>query len=406
MRFNLIKWSFIIPMLFGIVSACHPSNKNTENSIAVERTDTCLSNPAHSYEVFVPNHTKSDQKFPLLVAIDPHGSGQTAMEHLKEAASKYTVLLVASNLIQNNDPHYLQELDELIADVKKRYPIGDRLYLAGFSGGARMTLGYAFNHSVDGVITCGAFASPEQLSAIKCPVMGLIGMDDFNFLETVQYILNPASLPANAHIELMKASHEWPESSLLTAALGWFELSEGSNTGHGGQQVVQYVKAQKGRVDSLVAAGELLSAVCIGRTMASVERFEKVGSFYATTNELTNRAAYKQQLSQLRESLQLEMNLRQIYVPALLEKNEAWWKKEIAALNEKMASEPDDMKKMAYKRVNGFLGIACYSYARQFAVQKDINHLEQILMVYRLIAPDNTEMQRLTKVLDQLKGQQ
>ena len=140
--------------------------------MAVERTDTCLSNPAHSYQVFVPSHEKSDQQLPLLVAIDPHGSGQTAMEHLKEAASKYKVLLVASNLIQNNDPHYLQELDELIDDVKKRYPIGDRLFLAGFSGGARMSLGYAFNHAVAGVIACGAFARPQQLSAIKCPVIG------------------------------------------------------------------------------------------------------------------------------------------------------------------------------------------------------------------------------------------
>ena len=140
--------------------------------------------------------------------------------------------------------------------------------------------------------------------------------------------------------------------------------------------------------------------------MASVERFEKAGSFHTTTNELTNSTAYKQQLSQLEESLQLEIKLRQMYGPALLEKNGAWWKKEVHALNEKIASEPDDMKKMAYKRVNGFLGIACYSYSRQFADQKDTPHLEQVLTVYRLIAPDNTEMLRLTKLLEKLKGQQ
>ena len=78
----------------------------------------------------------------------------------------------------------------------------------------------------------------------------------------------------------------------------------------------------------------------------------------------------------------------------------------LPALNEKIASEPDDMKKMAYKRVKGFLGIACYSYSRQFADQKDIHHLEQALTVYRLIAPDNTEMLRFTEVLAKLKGQQ
>ncbi len=402
MRYNLVNSFLILSILSGVIPACRAPDR-PESSIEIERTDSCRSNPAHAYEVFIPARNKPDIPLPLLVAIDPHGDGKLAITHLKEAASKYPAVLVASDLIQNNDPDYVHELDELIADAKSRYPVGDRTFLAGFSGGARMALAYAANHALDGIIAAGAFAGPGQLSAIKCPVMGLIGMDDFNFIETAQFILNPGSLPSGAHIELTKASHEWPEKKRLTSVFGWFQVGENPDKRYGHQQVNQYVKEQEARIDSLTAAGELLQAACIGRNMASVVTFEKAGSFRSVPDELTKKEALRQQLSKLAESLRFEMKQRQVYGPALMEKKEAWWKKEIQALHEKMTSEPDEMTRMAYKRLSGFIGIACYSYAQKFAAQKDIPHLEQILMVYRLAEPDNPDMKHFTELLRKLK---
>ena len=399
-----VKLVIVGILFFATVSACQSPGRKTGKSTAVEQTDTCLSDPGHTYEVFIPAHRKSVHNLPLLIAIDPHGSGITAIEHLKEAASKYPAVLVASNLVQNNDPNFVKELDELIADVKSRYPVGERTYFAGFSGGARMALGYAVNHPANGVIASGAFARPDQLNAIKCPVMGIIGMDDFNFLETAQYVLNPASLPKNTHIELMRATHEWPDESMLTSVFGWFRLQNESNGKTESQRVKQYIEHQKIRVDSLTKARELLQAACIVRNMASVNTFDKNGSFRSAANELTNNNAYKQQLSKLTESLQFELKMRQVYGQALMEKDKAWWDKEISALHEKMNSEPDEMMQMAYKRLSGFIGIACYSYARQFAAQKDIPHLEQILMVYRLAEPDNPDMKHYWDVLEELRN--
>jgi len=108
-------------------------------------------------------------------------------------------------------------------------------------------------------------------------------------------------------------------------------------------------------------------------------------------------------LSELAESLRFEIKMRQAYGQALLEENESWWKKEISVLHEKIRSVPDEMMEMAYKRLRGFIGMACYSYARQFAAQKDSAHLEQILMVYRLAEPDNPDMKHFVEVLEELK---
>jgi len=234
--------------------------------------------------------------------------------------------------------------------------------------------------------------------------MGLIGMDDFNFSEMVRYILQPGKTPANVHVELMEASHAWPDKSRLTNVFGWFRPSALPDKDAPKKEVATYVKAQQVRIDSLAGAGELLHAACISRNMASVKAFEKAGSFQSMTNELTAKPAYQEQLSQLTASLQFEFSRRQVYLQSLFSKDETWWKNEISALHKKMVSEPNEMKRMAYKRLGGFLGIVCYSYSKQLAEQKDIPHLEQILMIYRLAEPDNKDMQHYTEVLKGLKG--
>lgn len=406
MRSRFLKLLVAVSILSGLTGACRPSARNAGSTVpGIEQTDSCRANHAHIYQVFIPAHRKSEKLLPLLVAIDPHGSGKTAIDHLKQAATTYPAVLVASNLIRNNDPDFLKELDELIADVRSRFAVDNHIYLTGFSGGARMVLAYAANHPVDGIIVSGAFADAEQLSAIKCPIMGLIGLDDFNFLETVPYILNPDRLPANAHVELTQASHEWPSAERLADIMGWLRLGDETDKMFDEQQVALYAKAQQARIDSLLRSGDLIQAACISRNMAAGGRFAKIASFGPELTRLTQTEAYRQQLTHLAESLRLELEMREKYGPALLAQNAAWWEKELSALHEKMNSEPDMMTKMAYRRVSGFIGIFCYMYSKQFADKRDVANLEHILKIYRLAEPDNPDMKHYMGVLKQLKKQ-
>jgi len=398
---RIIQLIFTGVVILNLLACQSAGSRNQTQKVAVNKTDTCLTNPAHTYRVFIPAHNETTNELSLLVAIDSHGSGQNAVNHLRDAVTKYPAILVASNLIQNNDPHYIQELDELIADVKKRYSAGQRIYLLGFSGGARMALNYATNHPVNGVIACSAFADSKQLALIKCPVTGIIGMDDFNFPEVACYILQPETTPAHVQIELSKASHEWPSSKDLADVFAWFQLSGESAKK---QEITKYIDAQKQRIDSLVKTDELLQAACVSRNMSSAEAFEKAGNFRSSTVQLRNNADYLEQIDQLTESLQFEGKMRQFYGQALFQKDEKWWATEITALNEKTITEPNAMKQMAYKRLKGFIGIVCYSYSRQMANPKDIPHLEQILMVYRIAEPDNADMKRFYAELNELKG--
>lgn len=389
-------------LIFCFTNACKQSNTN-EKTTSTEQIDSCSTNPKHTYQVFIPEHDKTLTSLPLLIAIDSHGSGKNAVQHFKKAVSEYPAIVVASNLIQNNDAHYTQELDELIADVKQKYPVDETIYFTGFSGGARMALGYAVNHNTNGVIACGAFAQAQQINTIKCPVIGLIGMDDFNFQETLQYIFAPVNAPANAHIELTNAAHEWPSSDRLRDVFGWLRLSNKADKTIDKHQIKNYIKTQHSRIDSLAEQGDFIQAVCIARNMAATKTFEEIGSFQSKTKELLENTAYKKQISQLKSNLSFESKVRQAYSKALLDKDKDWWTKEIADLHSKIETESDKMKQMTYKRLNGFLGIICYSYSRKFANEKNILDLEKVLNVYRIAEPDNADMKHFSEILETLK---
>ncbi|MFB6318453.1 hypothetical protein [Saccharicrinis sp. FJH54] len=403
MRIGRLIQSSIVFVVLSMLVSCQSKGKSQGHNVAIEKTDSCLQHPSHTFQVFIPASTNLEQKIPLFIAVDPHGSGQTALNHLKAAVTEYPAVLVASNLIRNKDPNFISELEELIADVQKRYPVTKEIYLTGFSGGARMVLGYAMKHQVDGVLACGAFSGPDQLFAIKCPVMGILGMTDFNFLETVQYIFDPARLPANVHIELINGAHEWPDGKTLSASWGWFQLSRQDIKDQ--DRLNMFVNQQNACIDSLIKAGKDIRAICISRNMGSVGSFEKLGSFRKQTREITYSDSYIDALNALSDVLRFEVKKREEYSQALMDRDAEWWRKEIDDLNHHVDNEPDEMKQMAYARLKSFLGIACYSYASRFVVQKNVANLKQILMVYQLAEPNNADLKRFNKFLTELKGQ-
>lgn len=396
---------FLVIFFCGGMFSCQTQKNSAEFTSIVEITDSCVSNPSHSYEVFIPSIEKSSKNLPLLVVVDPHGNGKLALAQFKDASTKYPAVLVASNLVQNNDPNYMHELEELVADVKGKYQVGSTLYLSGFSGGSRMVLNYATIHNANGVIACGAFAGHDQITALKCPMMAIAGMDDFNFSEVAPFVLNPEKTPNNVIVEITQAAHTWPDKDILISAFGYFRLSEPliESVLGGNSQIKKYVLEQHARIDSLKQLGEMIQAEMVARNMGLVTAFEKLGSFAALADELLKDKSYQQQQSQLLTSLRFEMKVREAYLKAFDEKDANWWATEITSLSRKIGDEPNAINKAAFQRLKGFLGIVCYSYCGRFAAQNDRSKLEQTLAIYRLVEPDNTDMMNFTKLLEQLE---
>jgi predicted esterase len=375
---------------------------------AIERTETCQSNPKHTYQIFVPEVDTSFRQIPLLISIDPHGDGKLAVNGFKEAAQKYQVIIVGSNLIKNNDLNYISEIDELVADVKKRYPVGKILFVGGFSGGARMAIGYAVDHAISGVIAYGALAPAKQLAGLKCRVFAVTGTDDFNFVEAAQFVIDPQQMPSNLLIETTNATHEWPSKSIMQQSLGYMLLSTmpPGTPAEKKKMVQEYTTQQKNRIDNLMKTSNYIQAALITRNLFQFSYFEREGAFFSLFDQISNDTNYQQQVDRLSRSVQFEEKVRNGFYSDILEKDSVWWRQDVDFLNSKIETEKDEFMMMAYKRIKGFLGIFCYSMCDRFANEKDTAKLEKVLIVYRITEPKNPDMLQFTKKLEQLKKSQ
>jgi len=371
----------------------------------INKADKCQNHPAHTYQVFVPSVDNSCKKLPLMVVIDPHGDGKLGIKQFKKAAQTYSVVLIASNQIKNNVTGYLQLLDELIADAKSKYPVGNTLYLCGFSGGARMSLDYAISHKINGVIACGALADPEEIKAISCPIIAIIGMDDFNFIEAAQYIIKPADIPQNLSIVTNTASHAWPESGLLAQATGYLRLSSDVNEPCLDTRTLlkTYVSKQTSQLNQLLQSKDELSAMLLARNLSISKTFETAGSFSSRYEKLVRQTSFIKQRDNLVASLKFELSMRDLYYKALREKDSIWWKDEVLTLNMKVNKENGRQRNLVFHRIKGFLGVACYSICSRAANLKEAHTLERIIPVYRLLEPDNPDQFYYSAVLAHLR---
>lgn len=395
----------LLPVFCWASVSCQSKEKTSDLKPVIDQVVTCKSNQLHSYQVFIPSVEKSCKNLPLLVVIDPHGDGKLAVSQFRDAAQKYPAVIVGSNLIKNNDAAYIQELEELVSDARNRFPVGETLFVGGFSGGARMSISYAANHRVDGVIACGALAQPNQIAAVNCPLMAILGMDDFNFSEAAQFILNPLQMPANLLVEITNASHSWPEKSLLAQVFGYMQLSA-SNAFcicDKEEMIKIYLEGQKIRIDSLVGGNKTIEATMVARNLSHSEQFEKSCSFALLFKKLVQSETCKAQMNKLLSSIKFEMKVREDYYNALLQKDSVWWKNEVDGLNSKIETEPNVYTQMAYKRIKGFLGIVCYSLCNQFLRSNDVSRLEQVLTIYRILEPANPDMLNFAEAVQNLK---
>jgi hypothetical protein len=404
---NNLSQNILLAILLFLCQFSWGQSQTNESAktIVIDRTETCRSNPKNSYQIFIPSVDTSFKQMPLFVSIDSHGDGQLAIAGFKEAARKYQVVVVGSNVIKNNDPNYIQELDELIADVRSRFPVGRNLYLGGFSGGARMALGYATNHKPDGVLACGALAQTEEIHAIQCKIMCIIGMDDFNFIEAAPFIVDPMAMPSNLAIETTKASHSWPGKDQLQRAMGYMVLSviPPGTLAEKRKYVQEFVAEQKLRIDQLDKSNESIQAALTARNMMSCPIFERETTFMTIADQKVNTPNCKNQLAELQKDLQFEAKVRNSYYSALTQKDSTWWKPEIELLNSKITTEKNEFSQQTYKRIKGFLGIVCFSLCNRYEQEKDIADLEKVLFVYRSIEPGNPDMLQFSKTLGQLK---
>jgi dienelactone hydrolase len=189
---------------------------------------TSRADPQQSYSLFLPSGYTPEKKWPILYAFDPAARGKIPVNLFKDAAERFGFIVAGSNNSQNG----IQVgaiIEALWTDTHQRFSINEqRVYAAGFSGGARVASSIAYLNpgSVAGVVACsGGFpASISPSSSIPFVLFGTAGTEDFNFPEMQQLKRKLDGAGIANRLAIFEGGHDWAPPNLCAEAISWMEI--------------------------------------------------------------------------------------------------------------------------------------------------------------------------------------
>ncbi|MEQ1678031.1 MAG: hypothetical protein ABL876_15085, partial [Chitinophagaceae bacterium] len=181
----------------------------------VIHTIQCAADSSNQYSFYLPKSYDAQQKYPLLLFLDPSARGNVPVEKYKQVADELGLILAGSFNSKNFDAaSSINSIPGIIKDVMQRASIdASKKWLAGFSGGSRMASSYAATYEgITGVIGCGAgFAGPEFLTGRQnIPYAGIAGNTDMNLEEMVTIKEQLTNRNKDNLLLFFDGGHEWP----------------------------------------------------------------------------------------------------------------------------------------------------------------------------------------------------
>ena len=278
----------------------------------------CSGNPAQSYALYVPSGYSATNPSAIIYVFDPAARGAVAVEAIRRAAEQYGYIVAASNTSRNGSTASSSEAaNAIFQDTHQRFAIDDRrIYMAGFSGGARVATQFALmcKTCIAGVIANGAgfpqSAAPK--SNFGFAYFLAIGNADFNFGEMVELRSQLEQVHANYRIHVFEGSHEWAPDPAWQDALRWMNLQamRSGALARDPKVIQQIFQEEQERARALESSGNVLPAE---RDYESIARdfdgLTDVASLKARVSELKGSKAFKAGEKQERSELDQQARL-------------------------------------------------------------------------------------------------
>lgn len=374
----------------------------------------CENDSLKSYSIYLPSNYSIKSKSPVIISFDPHASGITPVSLYKNNAEKYGYIIVGSNNLQNgiswDESQNIANI--LIADIRKRLSINEqRIYLMGFSGGARVANAITIkNGAIEGVICCGASipVAKSNLSRTNYSFIGIVGNEDFNYIEMRKYDMVELAGYNSKHCLLtFDGKHEWPAEGYMDEAFLWLELNE-------------LRKNRPLKIDTVISNSFNEAIMVLNKSLhkkATLETYiflRKIINFYDGLFDLSIcYSNYKllQKNSEIGNELKqeeiiwaTEENLKQEYLKAFQTQNIGWWSNSISMLNKKINSNSEKNMAQMNKRLLNFLSLASYMQTIASLNKYILPSVEFYSKIFLMLDPKNFEAHYLRAVFLIQKG--
>jgi len=404
-------------LLFICMQSCHAGdNKSaiiTDSTISVQvqqntLTDSfpagklitrivCKADAGESYALYIPAKNNG-APLPVVYFFDPQGDGAGTLHRYTTLADRYGFILVASNNSKNGMEWPAEEhtWNCLWADTRARLKADSaRVYVAGFSGGAKAATYIAMQQpEIDAVIAGGAIL-PDMLQerALHFTFTAISGEGDLNRSELVAADNSLNNTAAKHCIIFFDGIHEWPPQKIMDMAFAGLQFDAMAKKiipvdslfinryiGESQQRIAVYEKAN----NQLRAAAECAVSIHMLAGLTNT-----AGWFTQKDKEIKSSAAYQGQLAVAAGIQQREQQIKAVYQQQFQQGDKNYWEQTI---NEVMAkAKARGAEAAMYQRLKAFLSLAFYSISNQCINNHQDIAAQHFVNLYKLVDYTNSE---------------
>lgn len=404
---------YLAACLTVLTMACTPGGTPGEGrhpdmpSPGIVHTDlTCREDPENRYAMYIPAPDTLDGeavRLPVVLFFDPQADGKLPVNLYKVLADKHRLILIGSNSLRNGMPP--EEIDRkvasLYAEAVTTLPSDtNQIWMAGFSGGARIAYLSAFYKvPARGVISCGAgLAGAGGAPEYKPAYYGVAGLADFNMNELVQlgYPLSQAGV--TYAIRLFNGRHAWPPADVMDDAFSWLSLRamEAGHAPRDDAKLAAYLSAMQSKVNRSLRDEDFIGARDLCReARAALGNLVPAGRFNSLSDSIERLPSYSLRREYRTTVMAEEEKERQMLIDAIGSKEAAWWSSRMTGYDRVISAGGSGWRHaedtLRIRRIQAFLGVLCYMNAN--AILTSVNHdaALRILSIYEICDPANPE---------------
>lgn len=383
-----------------------PSVADTFETGKVITRVSCKTDPAQSYALYIPAKGHKEV-LPVIYFFDPHGDGSLPLIKYKALADVYNFILIGSNNSKNGNDWTTAEniWKALFDDTRKRLKINiNRIYLCGFSGGAKVATYLALHHNeIKGVIANGAgLPDITQAGNFEFSFTAIAGEGDLNMTDLVAIDNGLEQTQTRHRIIFFDGIHEWaPESTMNIACEGLqLDAMHGKIIPVNNEFISSYIVRSKKDIDEYLKANNYLKAEA--KCTLSINMLDGLTNdedwFKEKDASLKTNPEYQKQWQVKQKLLATEQNLKDEYQRQFQQGDLNYWIKTIKDIDAK-AKSPTGEGAM-YKRLKAYLSLAFYSISNQLIKGNQNDDAQYFVSLYKLADPSNSEAWYFSAILD------
>ena len=415
---------------FSIIPSLYCQEVDFKTGVIIDSVK--VKNSKETFTLYLPKKFDKNEPASIVFIFEPGARGKIGIQPFIEAAETYNYILVCSNDSKNGPfETNLNIINRLIEAVFAKFTINEeRIYTAGFSGGARLASTLAvLSKKIAGVIVCGAGFSSyilhKPMEKADYSFVALIGEQDMNYQEMLSAQDWLDGLQIYNELFINGDGHSWPSSDQIVKAFDWLELEAFRKY----QEPINYFDINRIYQRFYDEARTSESQNKIESAVWEYQRLQRNFYEYYTLDSIAEKVtklkATSQYSKQVRNRMSLkikEETMRRVFVNKFareIKKNPPvhkvkWWQKKLAILREEYLLSEDRQKQLLGIRTSNAIYSLAIESANIHLQDKNYNkslYCHQILAELQpkgsypvfLIAKDYANLYKEDKTLEYLE---